>query len=113
MKEKLSELSSSRIAFRVAVFAGGLAVLSLFPPGLDGLLGGLLLLASAALFYEAWIRRWSRRRVRSNLLWAGLSLAGAALLLSGWLPLASTPLLALAAVCGALGGVAILSEARE
>jgi hypothetical protein len=113
MSEKLSELSSSKIAFRVAVFAGGLAVLAWFPAGLDGLLGGLLLLAAAALFYEAWIRRWSQRRLRNNLLWAGLSLAGALLLLSGWLAVAATPLLALAAVCGALGGVAMLSEARE
>lgn len=112
MKEKLSELSSSAIAFRVAIFAAALAVLSLFPPGLDGLLGGLLLLAAAALFYEAYIRRWSRRRLRNNLLWGGLSLAGALLLLSGWLALASTPLFALAAVCGALGAVAIISESR-
>jgi drug/metabolite transporter (DMT)-like permease len=110
MSEKLSELSSSRIAFRVAIFAGVLAVLAWFPSGLDQLLGGLLLLASTALFYEAWIRRWSQRRVRQNLLWAGLSLAGALILLSGWLAAAATPLLATAAVCGAVGAVAMVSE---
>lgn len=112
MKERLSELSSSAIAFRVAIFAAALAVLSLFPPGLDGLLGGLLLLAAAALFYEAYIRRWSRRRLRNNLLWGGLSLAGAIVLLGGWLTPASTPLMALAAVCAALGVVAMFSESR-
>lgn len=112
MKERLSELSSSAIAFRVAIFAGALAVLAWFPPGLEVLLGWLLLLASAALFYEAYIRRWSRRRLKNNLLWGVLSLAGASLLLGGWLARASTPLFALAAVCGALGAVAIISESR-
>ena len=112
MKDRLSELSSSAISFRVAIFAAGLAMLSLFPPGLDVLLGGLLLLAAVALLYEAYIRRWSRRRLKNNLLWGGLSLAGALLLLSGWLAAASTPLFALAAVCGALGAVAIISESR-
>lgn len=113
MSVRLNELPASKIAFRVAIFAGVLAVLAWFPPGLDGLLGALLLLASAALLYEAWIRRWSRRRLRTNLLWAGLSLAGGLILLSGWLAVAATPLLALAAVCAALGVVATLSESRE
>jgi heme O synthase-like polyprenyltransferase len=110
MSEKLSEVSSSKIAFRVAIFAGVLAMLAWFPSGLDQLIGYLLVLAAAALFYEAWLRRWSQRRLRQNLLWGGLSLAGALILLSGWMAAAATPLLALAAVCGALGLVAMLSE---
>ncbi len=112
MSEGLGDLSSSKIAFRVAIFASVLAVLAWFPQGLDGLFGVLLLLAAAALFYEAWIRRWSRRRLRSNLLWGGLSLAAGLILLSGWLAAAATPLLALAAVCGTLGVVAMLSDSR-
>ena len=113
MSERLSDLSSSKIAFRVMIFAGALGMLGGLRAGLDGVLGGLLLLASAALLYEAWVRRWSRRRLRSNLLWAGLSLAAAMVLVNGWLVPASTPLLALAAVCGALGVIAMLSESGE
>jgi hypothetical protein len=112
MKEKLSELSPAKISFRVAIFAAVLGYVGKFLPGLDGLLGWVLLLGSAALFYEAWIRRWSQRRLRSNLLWAGLLLAGSLVLLSGFLALASTPLLALGAVCGVLGAVAMISESR-
>lgn len=110
MKDKLSELPPSKIAFRVAIFTAGLGYLGWFLPGLDWMLGWLMLLASAALFYEAWIRRWSRRRLRGNLLWGGLFLAGALVLLSGFLAVAATPLLALGAVCGVLGVVAMLSE---
>jgi hypothetical protein len=51
--------------------------------------------------------------LRHNLLWAGLLLAGGLILLSGWMAVAVTPLLALAAVCGALGVVAMLSDSRE
>lgn len=110
MKERLSDLSASGIAFRVAAFGAGLGFLGRFLPGMDGLLGFVLLLASAALFYEAWIRRWSKRRLRNNLIWGGLSLAAAMVLLSGYLAIWSTSLFALGAVCAALGVVALLGE---
>ena len=110
MSEKLSELSSSAIAFRVSTFALAMSLVARFPPEFDELLAGVLALAAAALFYEAWIRRWSRRRLRKNLLWAGLLVAGILILLSGWTQVAATPLFALAAVCALLGIVAQFSE---
>jgi len=112
MREGAVELTPSKLAFRVMLFAGGLALLGWMPPGFHMIAEGLLLIAAAALGYEAWARSRGAMR-RQYLLWAALSLGGALVLLAGLISLLALPLLVLAGVCGALSVIAMLGDAGE
>ena len=104
------DLPPAKLAFRVAIFAGVLGAMAWLPPGVHGLAAFVLLLVAAAFFYEAWVVRRSRPAQRRNLLWGALSTMAAGALAGGLLAFAATPLLALAAVCGALGVVAAFGD---
>jgi hypothetical protein len=108
MSEGANDLPPAALAFRVMIFAGVLGAMAWLPSDAHWFAGVALLLVAAAFLYEVWVKRSARRR---NLLWLLLSLISAGVLLSGLLSFLATPLLALAAVCGALAAVAMLGDA--
>jgi hypothetical protein len=112
MSEDAAELTPSKLAFRVMLFAGALALVGWMPAGFQTIAGVVLLLAAAALGYEGWARSRGAMR-RQNLLWGALSLGGAGVLLGGLIAFLALPLLVLAAVCAALSVIAMLGEASE
>lgn len=110
MSEAASDLPPAALAFRVMAIAAAVGAMAWLPGGAHRVAGIALLLAAAAFAYEIWAKPSARR---SNLFWLVLLLAAAGVLLSGVLAFVATPLLTLAAVCGALGVVAMLGDAGE
>ena len=102
-----ADLPPATLAFRVAGLAGAVGLIGWAPPMLQTMAGGLLVLAAVVVGYEAVVRRRGRL---ANLLWCLACLAGAGVVLSGFVSLMATSLMALAGVAGALGLVALLSE---
>jgi hypothetical protein len=83
------------------------------PGNLQWMAGFAFLIVALIYFYEIWVTRGSPRKQRRALVWAVLALAGAGALIEGFVAAVSTPLLALAAVCIALGAAATLGHSES
>jgi hypothetical protein len=106
----MMDLAPAELALRVGISAGVLGFLGWLPANIQWMAAFVLLVVALVYFYEIWAARASRRAQRSALVWAVLASAGAGALISGFVALVSTPLLALAAVCVALWFVGTLGQ---
>ncbi|MCW3837873.1 hypothetical protein ACFQ1E_17655 [Sphingomonas canadensis] len=105
------QLPAARIAFAVAAGAGLLGLFSLLGPQAHGLIAGALAIGAALVLLGSPPR--GRDAARGWLRRGGLLIGAWAVAAAFWfglMDMLATPLLVLAAVCAALGAVAVLGS---
>jgi peptidoglycan/LPS O-acetylase OafA/YrhL len=109
-----AELPGAQLSFTVAAIALGLALLGMTTGPMQTLIGLVLILVALWFVITTFTQKQEPPRARRRrVLYAGLAAGGSALLLWRLAWMAVNPLLALAAVCAALGVVAILGAGES
>jgi hypothetical protein len=109
-----NQLPGAKLSFRIAMFAGGLGLIGLVAEPMHGLLALVSWAVAATFFFQALFRKQdpvSLRRRRFG--YAVAALIAGVLLWIGVVATLATPLMVLAAVCGALGVIALLGSPAD
>jgi hypothetical protein len=109
-----NQLPGARLSFRIAMFAGGLGLIGLVAEPMHGLFAVLLWAAAAAFLYQSVLHKKDPITLRRRRFGYGVAaLAAGILLWIGVVATLATPLIVLAAVCGALGVIALLGSPAD
>jgi hypothetical protein len=101
----MTDVATQQLAFRVALIAGALWLVSTLAEPLHFAIGVLLLAVASWLAWVAFRTRTTRRAFE-----AAICAAGGGILVTGIAPMIAMPMFALACVCAALGVIAMLGS---